>query len=335
MKIALIYPGHQFSTYDVAEGHDKGLRELGHDVRSVRYDNAYGFYAESLQHWELLHPGWQYTADTAFAMASERTAIEVIDWGPDVALIVSATEYHKNAFSLMHKANIPIVAMFTESPYGDDLHNKVMAQTVLRGAFTNEKTTVKSLSDKGKIPVAYLPHSYQPDKHKSAVVENGHSTDVFFFGTLFPERLASFSILSESLRGMRYKFDGPAPNQKGVSPLLTLPNEELVKYYNGTKIALNMHRASDTAWSLGPRAYEIAACGAFQISDNRGELHELFNGSVPSYTNDEELAEVVRHYLSHPDERLEKAKAAHERVKDCTFRQRDAEIVVPFLEEVL
>src|SRR4030065_2583401 len=93
-------------------------------------------------------------------------------------------------------------------------------------------------------------------------------------------------------------------------------NAELIKYYCGTKIALNHHRTIvgkdsrgeelhiDQAYSLGPRAYEIAACGAFQLCDDtRPELQEVFGDSVATYRDGGDLRDKIAYYLSHDDER--------------------------------
>jgi spore maturation protein CgeB len=95
------------------------------------------------------------------------------------------------------------------------------------------------------------------------------------------------------------------------------------------------HIEPDEVYSLGPRAYEIAACGAFQVCDGtRPELGDVFNGHVPIYRDGAELLELVKYYLGHDKEREQKAAAAREAVQGCSFDDRATDIVLPFLKEI-
>jgi spore maturation protein CgeB len=121
-------------------------------------------------------------------------------------------------------------------------------------------------------------------------------------------------------------------------------------YYAGTKIAINhtrtvkgksengkdIHIRRREAWSLGPRPYEIAACGTFMLSDNRRpELKKVFGKTVPTYKNGRDLVKKIDYYLTHADERLDLSIAALERVANCTFEDRARQILVPLIEEVI
>ena len=126
-----------------------------------------------------------------------------------------------------------------------------------------------------------------------------------------------------------------------------LDNEELASRYAQTKIALNHHRTiisggdegekhieRNQAYSLGPRAYEIAACGAFQLCDDtRPEIFEVFGDSVATYSGADDLKNKVDYYLTHESERREMAAVSHERVQGCSFVDRAAEVVIPAIED--
>jgi spore maturation protein CgeB len=126
----------------------------------------------------------------------------------------------------------------------------------------------------------------------------------------------------------------------------------MAKLYNGTRIAINHNRticgvdpdgireaehiSPGEAYSLGPRTYEIAACGAFQLSDNsRKEMYDLFGDSIAVYNDADDLQAKVDYYLTHENERQEMADEAHARVQGCTYENRVRKVLLPFLKEVL
>jgi len=88
-------------------------------------------------------------------------------------------------------------------------------------------------------------------------------------------------------------------------------------------------------WSLGPRAYEIAACGAFQLSDERPELREIFGDAVATYVDGADLRRKVDYYLTHEGEREEMALEALDLVQSCSFEDRAEQILLPTIKEVL
>jgi len=100
---------------------------------------------------------------------------------------------------------------------------------------------------------------------------------------------------------------------------------------DGEQVYLDRHEAQ----SLGPRAYEIAACGAFQLCDDkRTELWSVFGDSVATYSDADDLRDQVTYYLKHDRERQEMAQEARARVEGCTFQDRAREIVIPALKTI-
>ena len=88
--------------------------------------------------------------------------------------------------------------------------------------------------------------------------------------------------------------------------------------YRRAKIGLNLYRRSQ-GWgrhgpvapvgeSLSPRAYELAACGAFHLSDYRAEVREVFGDVVPTFETPTEAAALIRLWLKDPDGRARMAQ---------------------------
>jgi spore maturation protein CgeB len=170
----------------------------------------------------------------------------------------------------------------------------------------------------------YIPHSYDPMVHRP-VTPSG-SCDVLMCGTGWPERQRLLE--SMSWDGIDLRLLGIWPDVNQDSPLFPfvhqacIDNLKMPEIYAGAKICLNIHRGHPEARSLNPRAYEVAACGAFQISDYRQEIDAVFGDSVPVFTSAADLEYLIRFYLTYDDERKFRSLVARERVFDCTFDER-------------
>jgi spore maturation protein CgeB len=363
MRILLIYPGHSHGTVDVAKGYDQALRDLGHTVRAFCYHDQLAFYSEALRHWMKVNPNFELRNPTEanLILASEQAVIEAVDFVPDVVLIVNGFALHRRAYDLLHWLRLPLALILTESPYLDEEQAKIVTLGHVGLAFTNDKISVEPLAQATGKPVYYLPHSFDPWRHHPQEPENNYRTDVFFFGTMWPERGRLLRPLARWTKRAHLEWmvriSGTRPVTNGVTQRVQLmDNEELARWYCGTKVAINHHRTIisgssptrpspvvtgegevhiERGWSLGPRAFEIAACGAFQLcDDSRPELAEVFGESVPTYHDGADLRDKIEFYLAHDAHRRELAEESRRRVQDCTFERRVEEVVIPALKQV-
>lgn len=346
MRILLAYPGHAFSTIDVARGYHAGLTAAGHVVQSFDYHTRLTFYDRALTAWAEANPDFTKDLQQVKVLASEAILPEVVDFAPDVVLVVNGTALHPRAYQLMWRLGVPYAMLLTESPYADALQIQMIQAVQPAAVFINERNSVASIRKNSTAAVAYLPHAYDPARHTVTAVPDEYSSDVFFFGTLWPERERLFAPLLARGNG-RFRIGGlDITSKDGANGAVA--NDALMRWYNGTAIALNHHRTfsgvdegreahidTGAAWSLGPRAFEIAACGAFQLCDDtRGELTAVFGDTVATYHDGDTLAAQVDYFLSHPQERREMAKAAHDRVQPHTFKNRVSDVVNPILEAI-
>lgn len=112
------------------------------------------------------------------------------------------------------------------------------------------------------------------------------------------------------------------------------PDEDL-EVFAASKINLNLH-AADHVDSVDPdadhvnaRTFALAACGAFQLVDERQPLAALFSrDEIATFRNAAELRERVRYYLAHPAERSAMAARARARaIAEHTFAHRVEQIM--------
>jgi spore maturation protein CgeB len=353
MRILIIYPGHSHSTYDVARGYENALSVLGHEVQVHNYHNQLAFFSEAIRHWMRLNPDFKLENpnDAIRILSSESVAIQAIDHVPDVVLIVCGIALHRRAYNLLHSLGLPLVLLATESPYLDETQAQIVEQGHISLTFANDKSSVLPLREMTGKPVEYLPHSLDHLLHYNQDVGEEYKSDLFFLGTMWPERRRLLTPLKRWAGrwrpGWTVRIDGPTPMARGQSSRL-IDNDELARFYNGTRVALNHHRTIiktdgegkevhvGQAYSIGPRAYEIAACAAFQLCDGtRPELAEVFGDTVATYADAADLRRKVDYYMAHDDEREDMAWAACERAQACSFEDRAKNILLPCIEEVL
>jgi len=92
-----------------------------------------------------------------------------------------------------------------------------------------------------------------------------------------------------------------------------IPNGDLYTYYNRAKIVLNDH------WDdmrekgfISNRIFDVSACGKFILTDDVQGLEDIFGDAIVVYKDKEDLQQKIEYYLTHDEERYEKAKKAME-----------------------
>lgn len=370
-RVFLVYSGHLVSTLDVGRGWERALRLMGHDVKAYSYHDRIQFYNIAGIAWqehtanlqtppvEITQAGrkvvnaWRKGAGkkmelpNLIRLASEGAVAEAIEYRPDVVIIISGLVIDRVLFTVFNALSLPVALILTESPYSDD------DQTVLlpycQAVLTNDKSSLGRLRRFNKNTL-YLPHSYDPWLHYPQAVAPEYTHDVFFFGTLYPERKAMltgmrWTGINASIAGTYILKSGEVKvvrkTRRGLKSWQ--PNSELAKHYAGSKIGLSWHRTTadyfkgtvigQDAYSLGPRALEIPACGGFMLCDpTRPELYDVYGDSVPTFDSPQVLLRQVRYWLAHEDERKGLASAQRQAVTPCSFRERGEAILWPAVE---
>lgn len=319
MKILLLHPGASWATADVAQGLQYGLKYHGVQLVHFRLDQRI-----TMAH-KLLHIMWRqkkkeqpdlpkpHRADVMYQAgvgALEMALREKVD----AVLIVSGMLLHPDVVIMMKRAGLRVVVLFTESPY--DLAKELLFAKLVDGCWTNERTSVKDFA-KVNPNAGYLPHGWHPERHG---LTNDHDDvdvpahDVVFVGTGFHERITWFNSIDWTGidLGLYGNWKGLGLN-KQVRALVKgecLDNHKTAALYRRAKIGLNLYRTS-MGWgkgapaimyaeSLGPRAYELAACGLFHLSSDRKEVKEVFGDLVPTFTTPTEAAALIRLWLADP-----------------------------------
>lgn len=188
----------------------------------------------------------------------------------------------------------------------------------------------------------YLPVGCDPQMHHKVALTPEETkkwgSDLSFVGAGYNNRQHMFATLGH------YNFKIWGTEWPGVVPFDRLVQdnarrlsvEEYVKIFNASKINLNLHSSSERDGVepdgdfVNPRTFELAATGAFQLTDNRVYLPEVFDTKteIATFADRKEMIEKIDYFLAKPEERAVFAQAAQRRaLKDHTYQQRVQEML--------
>ena len=349
MRFLMVRPYADFAVADVANGISNGLTANGHEVVDYMLSRRLRWAHIALKG---SNPRAEVNTADAALMASEAVLYKAITEECPWLIVICGGWVHPNALVAFRAIGGKVAVVLTEGPYDTNNDGELRLLKAADVAFTNERTCVKLVQDaldaagnggKGY----YLPHSYDPTVHNAnkpivPLDDDEKNIDVLFFGTGFTERQRLLEGIDWT--GINVAFGGNWPgmvmygNQHLLHKYLKWPcidNKDLARLYHGCKIVLNLHRWAEGAYSLNPRAYETAACGAFQICDgSRPELQDVFGNSVPTfdYGVPWRLEAEIRKWLADDVGRARLAKEARKRVQECSFVNR-TRFIVDKLEE--
>lgn len=323
--VSVIYPSPMIAVRDMAVGYQHGFALNGCTVHAIDWPKRAGFYGRALK-----ANSYPDTGNASLRMAAEAVVIECLRQRSDLVVIVSGMGTHPDLFTLLKRAGLITALVTSESPYQDESMLPMAAH--VDHVFVNDKASVQAF--RGVNPRTwYLPPAHDPEVHRPVLVGEDERCDVFLCGTGFGERVKFLEVVDWT--GIDFRLyglwaladDSPLrPYYRGGDGAAYLSNDRLARHYSGATIALNLHR-TDVGWGAGgatiagaysvnPRAYEIAGCGAFQLcDDSRPELRRVFGPTVPTYHTPDELGRLVRAFLRPELAGLRRAHAAHSRAR--------------------
>lgn len=188
----------------------------------------------------------------------------------------------------------------------------------------------------------YLPLAADPSVHRPLALAADERAElgapVGFVGAGYRNRRLAFRpLLEQGLRIWGTEWGGAgiveAAVQRGGARIAT---EDAVRIFNATTVNLNLHSSTyvdgvdPRGDFVNPRTFELAACGAFQLTDARTLLPPLFDPEreIVTFTDAGALPDLVRDWLARPAARMTTAAAARRRVlAEHTYRHRMATLL--------
>jgi spore maturation protein CgeB len=209
--------------------------------------------------------------------------------------------------------------------------------------FTIQKgECIEAIRKAGAAHVHYLPTACDPAIHQPLTLNPEEmarwGSPISFVGAGYYNRRQTFAGLAH-LPCKLWGTEWPAckPFDKMVQEAgRRLTPEEYIKIFNGTEININLHSSSErdgvdpSGDFLNPRTFELAACGAFQLVDERALLSECFTPGeeIVTFSSVGDLKDKIEFYRDRPEERQRIAAKARERaLRDHTYEKRIEEML--------
>ena len=194
-----------------------------------------------------------------------------------------------------------------EDPYESDITFDMLPYFYY--IFTSDKNTSEALKkESSSNMIEYVPHAYNPLVHKPMDVPYEYRSDICFVGNAYESRIKWLQEHAEeykdkmvTLIGVGYRGLDGYSHQRVIHGHISEP--EMIKYINGTKLVLNLHRQNSDldmankrgieASGFNNRFYEVMGCGKDQIAVGRG-LEFIQHPEVSGNTYKDRL---VKYYL--------------------------------------
>ena len=334
--VGLIYGGSQ----PIAGYCAQALRNLGHNVEFI--DNSV--------YEEIFLSINRITDDKAHRrvlqkklaeFASEAAMARIVPFCPDIVLALAQAPLLPSSLKLLREKGIATAFWFVEDFRFRDYWRELACEydyffTIQEGDFPC------LLRKAGARHTAFLPLAASLDVHGKLELDAADieefGSDVSFVGAGYHNRRQLF----RGLVDLDFRIWGADwDNCPDLSPFLQrkgarVRTEDCVKVFNASRININLHSSSyhegvnPDGDFINPRTFEIAACGAFQLVDQRAMLSDFFKvgEEIACFENLADLRAKIARYLKDPEERKAMARRGMMRVqKDHTYERRMEEML--------
>lgn len=321
-----------------------GLAELGHSVEvfeAPEFHTAFSAFrklkigTDRLQDLEN-----HYLHLLGQAVVAKSQAFE-----PDIVLAMAQAPLDRQSLKRLRSDGV-VTAMWFVEDYRLFTYWRAFAPWYDIFAVIQKEPFVSELKNIGVDGHLYLPLAAHPEFHRplslSSVERKMYGSDISFLGAGYPNRRNAFKKLTNydfKIWGSEWDHDellAPFVQRKGarIEPI------EAVKIFNATKVNLNLHSSVNPRATVvpgdfvNPRVFEIAACGAFQIVDQRALMPELYSeDEMALFSSMEGLKDRIDFFLGRPEERQAITERSRSRtLKDHTYAQR-MEKLLSFVRE--
>jgi len=298
------------------------LVAMGHEVRTFAYRRANPLYKNR---------GTKAAYQLWILRRLERLCLE---WKPSLVLVVKGGPITPGLIRrVKQRRDVLFLNFFPDNPLWMMPFDGIEAYDVF---FTKERYAMRALEAVGLRNLHYLPMYCVPGMHHPVALTREEqlrfARPISFVGSRYPYRerlikeLLTFPIKlwgggwqrSESPAIRALAGDGPVWGRAKLA------------IYSGSTLSLNHHHPMNDIVGVNTRAFELAAAGACQIVDFKGELSALFapGEEVVAYRDLAELKQQLGYYLAHTDEARAIGENGMKRaLKEHTLRHRLEEML--------
>lgn len=314
------------------------LADLGHTVETFEAPDFYSAFS-ALKNLRVNSDRLEHLENSFLQLVSQAVLAKAETFEPDLVLCMAQAPLSRQALKKLAKDDVTTAMWFMEdhklftywkafAPYYD------FFAVIQKGQLLED---LAALDTNGLyLPLAALP-SLHTQLQLDSVERHRFGADLSFMGAGYPNRRLAF----RQLTSYDFKIWGTEwDNEPLLAPHLQLAGsrispEDCVKIYNATKINLNLHSSVNSTQLVSggdfvnPRTFELAACAAFQLVDERTLLPELFSeAELTTFGSMEELLDLIPLYLQDEDRRTSMARLAQKRaLSEHTYQNRMQQLI--------
>ena len=301
------------------------LEQLGHRVTWIDHSTHHASYDVMNA---LKEPRHRLTLQSRLAdVLGQLTIARLAEDPPDVILALAQAPMTLPLLEHLRKKNFVTAIWFVEN-YRHLTYWQQIATGYDHWFVIQKQACHEALRYAGAKQINYLPMAADPAIHGPLILtpeeRNELGADVSFVGAGYANRrqlLPRLLTQEWTFKLWGNEWDGAAA-LNGVLQRSggRIDTETCVKVFNGTKVNINLHSWTGEGLDphgdfVNPRTFELAACGAFQIVDERTLLREVFTGEELVTTGrPDDLVSQVRQWLRDEAGRKQMADAARQRV---------------------
>ena len=301
------------------------LEQLGHRVTWIDHSTHHASYDVMNA---LKEPRHRLTLQSRLAdVLGQLTIARLSEDPPDVILALAQAPMTLPLLEHLRKKNFVTAIWFVEN-YRHLTYWQQIATGYDHWFVIQKQACHEALRYAGAKQINYLPMAADPAIHHPLILtpeeRNELGADVSFVGAGYANRrqlLPRLLTQEWTFKLWGNEWDGAAA-LNGVLQRSggRIDTETCVKVFNGTKVNINLHSWTGEGLDphgdfVNPRTFELAACGAFQIVDERTLLREVFTGEELVTTGrPDDLVSQVRQWLRDEAGRKQMADAARQRV---------------------
>ncbi|MBB5174861.1 CgeB family protein [Texcoconibacillus texcoconensis] len=240
---------------------------------------------------------------------------------------------------------IPLVAWVCEGPYYvDDALKFIHLFDII---FCAEKNCVAVYHELGHQQVYHLPIGFDPHiyhKHSSndtstffsdvCLVGYPYANRISFVQRVLKETSSTVQVVGHYWRDV-LDIEKRNPRLKVIN--YWIPSHKAAAFYRQANIVLNLYHPYEVkdrlripSSSPNARTYEVAACSAFQLTDQyfRDDERTFLHPAIQPFKHEEEGISWLKYYIDHSEERTRKARVAFDIVhKNDTFMNRTQQLI--------
>jgi spore maturation protein CgeB len=310
------------------------LESLGHQVRWLDHS----VHATSYHQLELLNNSQHRLAlQSKYAeMLSRVTMAQLAEDPPDLVLSLAQAPLILPMLEHLRRKRFLTAMWFVEN-YRHLTYWQQLAAGYDFWFVIQQEPCIASLKQAGAKEVRYLPVAADPSVHRPLELTQAereeYGSDVSFVGAGYANRREIFP----RLLGHNWKFKLWGNEWDGADDLTSvlqrngarIDTDTCQKVFNASAVNLNLHSWAGTGLDpegdfVNPRTFELAACGAFQLTDRRSLLPEVLTADeVATVSSPDELPAEITRWLREPEQRVAMAAQARQRVlAEHTYEHR-------------